>query len=131
VGVFRGDIGAAAVGKEADAPWTGAHLDLSDLRAALEVDHLERVAVLSADVHGAAVRAEDRVLWIFALHLHRERFALQPRVDEGDAVRLLARRRDPAPVGRAAHAFGRDAERDRTRGLAFLEIDQDQAIVRL
>src|SRR5437660_8691757 len=66
-----------------------------------------------------------------AFHFHRERFALQPRVDEADAVRLLARRRDPAAVGRAADAFGRDAERDRAGGLAFPEIDQDQTIVRL
>src|SRR5438132_5282233 len=131
VRVLRSDIGAAAVGKEAEAPWTRANLDLGDLRALIEVDHLLRVAVLGADVHGAAVRAEDRVLRIFALHLHRERFALQPRVDEGDAVRLLAGRRYPAPVGRAAHAFGRDAERDRTRGLALLQIDQDEPIVRL
>src|SRR5438552_4003156 len=131
VRVLRSDIGAAAVGKEADAPWTRGDLDLGDLRALIEVDHLHRVAVLGADVHGAAVRAEDRVLRIFALHLHRERFALHPRVDEGDAVRLLACRRYPAPVGRAAHAFGRDAERDRTRGLAFLEVHQDQAVPRL
>src|SRR5207245_1330390 len=112
-------------------PWTRGDLDLGDLRALIEVDHLHRIAVLGADVHGPAVRAEDRVLRILAFDLERERFALQPRVDEGDAVRLLARRRDPAPVGRASHAFGRDAERDRTRGLAFLEIHQDQAVVRL
>src|SRR5437763_3723560 len=91
--MLRSDIGAAAIGKEADAPWTRSDLDLRNLRALLEVDDLQRVAVLGADVHDPAVRPEHRVLWILALHLDGERFALQPRVDEGDAVRLLAGRR--------------------------------------
>src|SRR5205085_197874 len=129
--ILRSDVGAAAVGQEADAPWTRSDLDLRNLRALLEVDDLQRVAILGADVHDPAVRPEYRVLRILALHLDGERFALQPRIDEGDAVRLLARRGDPAPVGRASHAFGRDAKRDRAGGFALLEIHQDQPIVRL
>src|SRR5258708_29347731 len=69
VGVFRGDIGAAAVWKEADAPWPRADLDLSNLRALVEVDHLHRVAVLCAHINNPAVRPQDHVLRLLALHL--------------------------------------------------------------
>src|SRR5262249_28700533 len=65
---------------------------------------------------------------VCALDFHGEGFLARRGVDEGDAVRLLARGGDPAPVRRAADALGRDAERDRARKLARLQVDEHEPI---
>ena len=84
----------------------GADLDLPALRAPRDVDDFDRVAVLRARVHRPAVGAEYRVLRIVALHFHREHLAPGGGVDEGDAVRLLAKCSIPLqlpkgwPIGR-------------------------------
>src|SRR5262249_17667830 len=65
---------------------------------------------------------------VCALDFHGEGFLARRGVDEGDAVRLLARGGDPAPVRRAADALGRDAERDRARELARLQVDEHEPV---
>src|SRR5258708_20316278 len=55
VRILRSNVRAAAVRKEADAAWPRADLDLSNLRALVEVDHLHRVAVLSAPINNPPV----------------------------------------------------------------------------
>src|SRR5262249_25362175 len=105
--------------------------DLRDLLALAYVDHLDGVPILGARVDDLPVRAELRVLRVLSLHLDGEDFLAARGVDKGHAVRLLSRGGDPASVGGAADAFGGNAERDRARLLALLQVDEHEPVSRL
>ena len=119
VGVLGGNVGAAAVGQEADAARALADRNRLDDFAARDVDDVDAVGFLGAHVEPSAVGTEDGVLGILALHRDALGDRQRRRIDDQHLVVLLDRRGEQAAVGRHVDAFRRVAELARAPAPTF------------
>ena len=128
VGVLRGDVGSAAVGKKPDPAWAVAHLDRLDHLIPGEIDDVDAVCFLAADVKPLAVGAEYRVLGILAAHLDPLRDPSRNGVDQQHLIVFLDGRGEPFAIGREIDRLGRAAQRRRGDDLAPGDVDGHQRV---
>ena len=109
--MFRRHVGALAIGQEADAARPVADFYRLHNFSLGQVDDVDAVGLLAADVKPSVIGAEHRVLGIFAAHLDLSYDLAARRIDQHHLIVFLNGGRQQLGIARQIDAFGRFSQR--------------------